>query len=333
MVLSRKELFSLIILIAVIGFGTFKYFTREYTETRSRYLMDTIVEITASSKSKLVGTEIDSVFNFINHLQDKLDEYNPNSLISKINRHETRKIDVDVYNLLVIADSLYRMTDGRFDISVKPVWDLWGFNTSNPMVPDSVTINNRLSFVGFHKIKYTKDHIHLPDSMQVTFGALAKGYILDQAREYLRKREIFKGYLNCRSSMTFFGNKLPPLVYIQHPRNPDDIIASFRVNNLSVGTSGDYQQFFEYDNKRYHHLINALTGMPVEDVYSVTVTNPSAAWADGLSTALFLMNSEKAIDVAKAISNTNAVIYFRQNDATVSLKTEGMKTYGLSEKL
>jgi thiamine biosynthesis lipoprotein len=115
MVLSRKELFSLIILIAVIGFGTFKYFTREYTETRSRYLMDTIVEITASSKSKLVGTEIDSVFNFINHLQDKLDEYNPNSLISKINRHETRKIDVDVYNLLVIADSLYRMTDGRFE--------------------------------------------------------------------------------------------------------------------------------------------------------------------------------------------------------------------------
>ncbi|HNQ44481.1 MAG TPA: FAD:protein FMN transferase, partial [Candidatus Cloacimonadota bacterium] len=215
----------------------------------------------------------------------------------------------------------------------KPVWDLWGFNSENPMIPDSTMIRSKLAFVGFDRLNYTKNSIVMPDSMQITLGAIAKGYILDQAKQYMLRRGIDRGYINCRSSMTFFGSKLTPLVYIQHPRNPDDIIASFRTNNLSVGTSGDYQQFFEYENVRYHHLIDARTGKPVQDIYSVTVVNPSAAWADGLSTALFLLNPDQALEVIRHMDNTNVVIYCSQNDSIVSLKSEGMKDFNLSEKL
>jgi thiamine biosynthesis lipoprotein len=147
------------------------------------------------------------------------------------------------------------------------------------------------------------------------------------------KLGLKSGYINCRSSMTFFGSAIPEVVYIQHPRKTDDHIASFRIMNQSVGTSGDYQQFYELDGVRYHHIISPFTGYPVENVHSVTVLCKDAAWADGLSTALFLMPPEKAIEALKTIPDSNAIIYYSKDGELVSLKTVGMKDKALNEKL
>ena len=143
---------------------------------------------------------------------------------------------------------------------------------------------------------------------------------------------LTSGYINCRSSMSFFGNSIPNVVYVQHPRKPDDHIASFKIMNQCVGTSGDYQQFYEINGVRYHHIISPITGYPVEGVHSVTVLNPSAAWADGLSTALFLMPPGAAIEAIKSIPDCNAIIYYSKDGELVSLKTVGMKKLGLNEK-
>jgi thiamine biosynthesis lipoprotein len=141
--MNRREIISLIILIVVIGFGAYKYLTRSFTELKSQYLMDTIVEISATSQSKNVGRQIDSVFNFIRSLEDKLNEYDPNSYLGKINADSLNTVfdmDPDMYNLLTIADSLFKMTNGAFDPTIKPVWDLWNFNAENPVPPDSLVL-------------------------------------------------------------------------------------------------------------------------------------------------------------------------------------------------
>ena len=132
--------------------------------------------------------------------------------------------------------------------------------------------------------------------------------------------------------MIFFGDPLPHLVYIQHPRRTDDSIASFRIKNQSVGSSGDYQQFYEVDGVRYHHIIDPRTGYPVRNVQAVTVLHPDAAWADGLSTALFLMPPEIAIEKIKEFKNSNAIIYYEKDGVLVSLKTAGMQALDLNEK-
>jgi len=80
--MNRREIISLIILVLVIGFGTYKYLTRSFTELKSQYLMDTIVEISATSQSKNVGRQIDAVFNYIRNLENKLNEYNPQSYLA-----------------------------------------------------------------------------------------------------------------------------------------------------------------------------------------------------------------------------------------------------------
>ncbi|MDD2230480.1 MAG: FAD:protein FMN transferase [Candidatus Cloacimonetes bacterium] len=333
--MTKKEIISLIILIAVLSFGAYKYYTRSFTEVKSQYLMDTIVEISATSKNKTIGKQIDSVFAYIKGMESKLNEFQPDSWFSKVNNStETQfSMDADVYAMLVIADSLYKISNGTFDPTIKPVWDLWGFNSESPTIPDSLEIQKELKRVGFNRIKFDKDKLTKPIDMQIGLGAISKGYILDKAKEYMHSIGLNSGYISCRSSMTFFGNPIAQIVYIQHPRKTDDFIASFKILNKSVGTSGDYQQFFVIDNKRYQHILNPLTGYPVEDMHSVTVLTDSAAWADGLSTALFLMQPELAIEAIKKMPDTNAIIYYSRDGEIVSLKTIGITKCGLTEKI
>ena len=333
--MNRKEIVSLIILLAVISYGAYKFITREYTETRSKYILDTIVEISATSKSKNVGNEIEAVFSLITDLGKNLNEYDPHSMISKINdsTEEEFAIDEDIYNLLVLSDSLWHISQGNFDPSIKPVWDLWHFNTENPQVPDSLLIQEELKKVDFSRIRYSKDTLYKPSGMKLTFGGIAKGYILDKAIASMKQRHLYRGFINSRSSMCFYGFKIAPLVYIQHPRNADSSIANFRINDLSVGTSGDYQQFFENNGKRYHHILNAKTGMPVEKIFSVTVIAKNTAFADGLSTALFTMEPGKALDFVSNTEGLNCVIYYEQDDTIVSLKSEDIRDLEFSEKI
>lgn len=333
--MNRKEIFSLIILIIVVSYGAYKYFTREYTEIRSKYILDTIVEISATSKSKNVSSEIAKTFKLIEELENKFNEYDPTSMLAKINSSDEERfvMDPDLYAMLVIADSLWQITEGSFDPTIKPVWDLWDFGAEEPATPDSTSIRAELGRVDFSRIKYDKDWLHKPIDIEITFGAIAKGYILDKALDYMKDRHLLKGFINSRSSMTFFGYKISPLVYIQHPRKADDSIASFRVNNLSIGTSGDYQQYFEQDGQRYHHILDAHTGRPVQNIFSVTVVAEKAAWADGLCTALFTVDPEVALEKVRAMPNTNAVIYYLQDEAIFSLKTEGMKSLHFKENL
>lgn len=342
--MKRKEIISLVILLLVLGFGAWNYFNSSFTETRSKHLMDTVVRITATSKSKNVASKIDSVFAYIHKLEKKLNDYDPDSWVYQINNSDKQEhpMDADAFALLSIADSLYHMTGGKFDISIKPVYDLWGFGSRavDPLdslaaaPPDSLKLQELLAFVGFERIKYDKTKIIKPVGMQISFGAIAKGYILDKAREYMQSLNITSGYIDCRSSMTFFGDTMPQMVYIQHPRlSGDDFIASFRIKQSSVGTSGDYQQFFEHEGQRYHHILDPATGYPIPNVYSTTVIHPSAAWADGLATALFVMPPEAAIESIKNIPACNAVIYHDQGGTTVSIKSMGMKDMGLTEKI
>lgn len=333
--MNKREITSIVILIAVIGFGIFRFITREYTETKSRYMLDTILEISASSKQKNVGKKIESVYDYIATLEKKLNEYDENSLIFKINNSPETEftIDEDFYRLLVISDSLFTLTNGGFDITIKPVFDLWHFDADTLAIPEDSQIKEKLSLVDFSKLRYSRDKLYKPQGMQITFGALAKGYILDQVKSFMLGIGLEKGFINCRSSISFWGASVPQLVYVQHPRKHDDYIASFRVKELSISTSGDYQQFYEYEGKRYHHILNAKTGYPVEDIHSLTVIHPSALWADALSTSLFVLPPELAANIVNKIRDCDAIIYYSINGSIVSLKTKGMAALDLDEKL
>lgn len=334
--MNRREISSLIILILVIAFGLYKFLTRSYTNEKSQYLMDTIVKISATSKSKDVGKRIDQVFEYIKRLETDLDEYKEGGWLYNVNNTNKYRYPMqpDVYRMLVLADSLYHMTNGSFDVTIKPVFDLWQFSSANPQIPSDKMIKQKLQAVGYDKIRFDNDYLYKPYGMQITLGALAKGYILDRAKEYMQTLGLYKGYIDCHSSMIFYGsNVLPELVGIQHPRNMNDVIATLQVKDIAIGTAGDYQQYFDYNGVRYHHILDAHTGYPVRNTYSVTVLHPSALLADGLSTAVFLMEPETAINTIKSIPQTEAIIYYQKNNSIMSLKSRGIKSIIQSEKI
>ncbi len=336
--MRRKEIVSLIILCLVIGYGAWRYITRSFSAERiNTNLLDTKVTIIGESKSKNVGAKIDSVFAYIKGFEAKFNDYDPGSWVSKLNSSGGKPfpMDPDAYELLCLADSLYRLTDGKFDITIKPLYDLWGFSSladtdslyAQRVPPDSLEIQKTLALIGFDRVRFNRERVILPAGMELSFGALAKGYALERAKEYMQRHGFISGILDCTSSMSFFGHKIARVVGIQHPRPTETqaTIGSFKLRNGAISTSGDYQLGFDYANRRYHHIIDPQTGYPVENVFSVTVIHPNAAWADGLSTALFLLQPNRAIEVLDKYPGSNAVIYYQDNSGIVELMSKGMK--------
>ncbi len=331
--MNRKEITSLIILILVISYGFYRYQHRHYTEKQSRILMDTVFDITATSQDKNIKVVVDSTFELIARLDNKLSNYKTDSYLWKINHsdQETFSMDPDIYAMLVVADSLYKISHTMLDVTIGPVTNLWDYDSPHLPNPDSLKI--ALKLVDFSKIKYTHETLYKPKGYQLNFGCIAKGYAVDKAVEYLKKYGVKSGVVDCRSSIRIFGQEKEPFVVgIQHPRKANEVIGELTLHDQSIGTSGDYQQFFELDGIRYHHILDPHTGYPYESTISVTVIAPNATMADGLSTALFVMSPEEAINYAKDQPNTEAVIYYMSKDGIVSLKTTGMKDI-LKEKL
>ena len=105
------------------------------------------------------------------------------------------------------------------------------------------------------------------------------------------------------------------------------MIGVLNVNNKAVVTSGDYERFFELDGKRYHHILDPKTGYPAEGTVSVTVVAPTALFADAYSTALFLMEPHKAIELINRTDMLEAVIFYLEDSEVKKIKSIGMENY------
>lgn len=346
--MTRKEITSLILLALVLLFGIYKFVTSEDDFIGSKFLNYTPTlqgnnlktEIYVISDKNNAETITKEAFSYMQKLVYKFSDEYEESLIYKINHSAGEKIpmDEDLYKLLEKARSMYELTDGHFDVTIKPVFDLWDFDSvdSNEsplnvkLIPDSLEIIAKLKQVDFSKIEYNRDYIVVPNGMKVTFGAIAKGYVVDKTVEFIQGKGGKAGYVNQTSSIKYFGEMSQDIYLgIQHPRDNSAIIAQLtKLNNMSIATSGDYQQYFDVGNTRYHHLIDAKTGYPSEKNVSVTILTPSAFEADALSTALFLISNDQAINYLKTLSNTDGIFYSDTYDEigktweAVSTKTE-----------
>lgn len=346
--MTRKEITSLLLLALVIIIAIYKFATVEYEYVDSRYMnyapslqgksLRTEIYVLSDKKN---GAEItQDAFAYMQNLIYKFSEDYNESIVYKINHANGEKvtIDEDIFQLLEEARKMYELTDGQFDITVKAVYDLWDFDKAErgnyafnaSLIPDSTLIKEKLSLVDFSKIAYTEDSITLPAGMQITFGAISKGYIVDKTVDYIQSKGAKAGYVDQISSIRYFGELHKKIILgIQHPRNNSEIIAQLtNLKDMSIATSGDYQQFFDVEDKRYHHIINAKTGYPCSRNASVTILAPKAFDADALSTALFLIENDKAVSYLKNLQATEAIIYsdvYNHNSQTweaTSVKTE-----------
>jgi thiamine biosynthesis lipoprotein len=159
-------------------------------------------------------------------------------------------------------------------------------------------------------------------ALKLDFGAFAKGYAVDRAIEVLREEGIQNAVVNAGGDLRAIGRHgdRPWRVGIRHPRQPG-IIASVEVEgDESVFTSGDYERYFDWQGKRYDHIIDPRSGFPAHGLSSVTVFTQQADLADAAATAIFVAGpkQEDWLPVARAMGITGAMLVDEQGGVQIT---------------
>jgi len=194
-----------------------------------------------------------------------------------------------VLGLFDKAYQLYQDSDGYFDITIAPLLELWGFSDKNYRVPQPSEVEKILPSIGMDKIQKGKDRLLLPPNMKLDWGGIAKGLGVDLVSDALKKMNISRGFINAGGDLFCWGenpSNTPWKVGVQNPREKG-FLGIISISGIGAATTGDYQRFFEYNNVRYHHILNPYTGYPTRNKQTVVVIGPKTLYCDALSTALF----------------------------------------------
>jgi len=326
--MKRKEIISIVVFIIVFALAAYKYSIQTYVSERSEFMMDTLVNIKIKSKQKDVDHIFEEAFRMIKDLEDKWSYYKENSKVWNFNNSivDSIVIDDELSQILSISKDLYYKTDRRYDVTLGSLTDIWDFE--NEKVPTFAEIAAAQENTGFEHLIIKSGLLTKDKNIKLNLGSVVKGMIIDEVVEYLIDQGVESGFVNAGGDMRIFGRKRPYKIGIQHPRsNSYEAIDVINVTNKSVVTSGDYERFFIKDGKRYHHIIDPITGYPSTNAVSVTVISDKAIVADAYSTALFLLDPKAAIQLAEESDDIEAVIYFIKNNRIEKIETTGMKEY------
>ncbi|MCK5051725.1 MAG: FAD:protein FMN transferase [Candidatus Cloacimonetes bacterium] len=326
--MKRKDIINIILFILVFAFAAYRYSSRTYSSQKSSFVMDTIVDIKIETKHKDAKNILDNAFKLMEDYENKFSFYKNDSQIWNFNNSviDSLLIDDDLKEILSISKELYQKTNRHYDITIGALSEIWDFN--NEIVPSNDDIEKAMKQTNFSKLVISNNYLHKPEGMKINLGSLAKGFIIDEVVEYLEQQNVISGFVNAGGDMRIFGREKPFKIGIQHPRNElNELIDIINVGNRSVVTSGDYERYFIKDGKRFHHIIDPLTGYPSQNTISITVITETALMADVYSTALFLLKPEQSLKLAQETEGIDATIYYLVNGKIEKLETLGMKEY------
>jgi len=259
---------------------------------------------------------IDSLFN----------TFNPISPLSLLNKNKKIK-NKDIENVVRKAIEISELTGGAFDITVYPLLLLWGFYDSVPpnRTPLKEEIKKVLDSVSYKKIKILKDTVFLY-GCSIDLGGIGKGYAVDRAVEQILSfKNVKKGIIDAGGDIRCFGRRKEHWkIGIKNPRG-NGIIMVKEIGNVAIATSGDYENFYVINNRRYHHLINPKTGFPSYKCVSATVVAPDAVTADALSTALFVMGKEGIKMLDSLNDKIEGMIIYKNGESLSFSKTKNWK--------
>jgi FAD:protein FMN transferase len=237
-------------------------------------------------------------------LEQQLSIFKADSEVSQINRHaatQAVKVSPELFQFLLLCRSLYGASEGAFDITSAPLSHCWGFIKRQGRIPTADEIAAAKALVGSDKILLDEAAQTLRftrQGVQLNLGSIGKGYALDRLKNDLRGR-VRTALLGAGSS-SFCAIGSGEIGHggwslgIRHPRFLNRRLALLKLRDCAMATSGAEEQFFEYQGKRYGHIIDPRSGNPAQGVSSVTVISRSAALADALATAFYVGGSELA---------------------------------------
>lgn len=343
---------AIIIVLAATIWGAYQQKTHYLNAPmqREEFLLDTLVTVKAYGRDRsAVEKGVFEAFAAMREIDDLSDYFDPSSEISSINKKAgvgSTHVSEELYEIILLSAEYARLTGGAYDPTVGAVTKLYDFEKE--IKPSADELAAALKLVGADGVMLnpaTRSVKLKKRGMRLDLGGVAKGYAADKAAATLRQHGISQalvttgsttiviggkpraGYIDTltRSAKSFFGSSSggptnPWRVGIQHPRKPPgQTSGALTIRDRQISTSGDYQQYFTDGETRYHHILDPKTGRPASGIASLTViTTRSCAEADVISTALFVMGPEGALEYVEQQKGLEAVIITTDGTATVS---------------
>ena len=267
--------------------------------SREMFAMDTLISVKAYGNN--ANDAVRSACDRLSELERKLSVTDENSEIFRLNSHITDSVSDETADIISAALGYCEASGGALDITIYPVLRKWGFTAGEYRVPTDDEIAAALGNTGYKNVAVSGNKVTLPEGYMLDLGSCAKGYASDEMKKSLEVSGVGSAIINLGGNVTALGKKPDGndwTVGISDPFQPSELLGTVRVNNRSVVTSGGYQRYFIGDDgKKYIHIIDPSTGRPAESgLMSVTVIGGSGLMCDALSTALFVMGKDRAID-------------------------------------
>jgi len=233
-------------------------------------------------------------------IEAKYSRYRDDSLVTRINRAAggaAVEIDTETAALVAYADRCFSESGGRFDLTSGVLRRAWDFRRKPPALPEPATLEAAKALVGWAGVEWSEHALRLPRAgMEIDFGGIGKEYAADRAATICVEHGVAHGLINLGGDVRAIGTQAdgtPWRVGIQHPRAaPGKLIAYVDLADGAVATSGDYERYFDLDGRRYCHILDPRTGMPVAHWQSVSVVAPLAVVAGSCATMAMLMEAD-----------------------------------------
>jgi thiamine biosynthesis lipoprotein len=285
----------------------------------------------------------DPIDQRLEEINNSMSTFRKGSEISRFNAYqkdgEEFMISDDFFTVMTVAKTVYDLTGGAWDGTVKPLENLWGFGSSenNYRIPAQSEIAALLPDIGFNNIEISSNHCLTKKkaSLSLDLASIAKGYGVDQVAALIRTSGIKNFLVEIGGEVFAAGFRKdgkPWRIGINTPQTGSPFDQVYKVVNLhdkGFATSGDYRNYFEAGGKRFSHILDPRNGYPVSNgVVSVSIVADTCTFADGLATAVTVLGHKKGLERVNNIDHTECLIVVRTHDGKfVDYYSKGFKTY------
>jgi thiamine biosynthesis lipoprotein len=264
--------------------------------------MGTTFEIHLYAESAAsASAAFDVAFAEIERVEAAISNYRATSELSRINVAAAARpvvTDPEVFGLLQRSLDYSRQSDGAFDVTVGRLMKAWGFFRGRGRYPSAEELESARRETGWRLVALDPETraVRFLGPVELDLGGIGKGYAVDRVGALLRESGVRAALVSSGSS-SIYALGAPPgeagwLVRVPDPVDRSRPLATVRLRDQSLSTSGNYEKFFRLGGRTYCHIVDPRTGAPVEGMLQTTVIAPTATESDALSTALFVLGPE-----------------------------------------
>jgi thiamine biosynthesis lipoprotein len=292
--------------------------------------MATTFEVVLPFGTPQANAIADTVFDEIDRLEAQLTAYRDSSEVCRLNRRAAAHavpVEEGLFDLLSLCARLTAETQGAFDVTAGALIKAWGFFRGPRCVPPDPELATALAQVGMGHVRLdagSRAVRFLRPGLEINLGSIGKGYALDRVGQLLRDGWGITSALlhGGRSSILALGTEPGSrggwTVGVRHPWDPEKRLAVVRLQDRALGTSAATFQHLEHQGRKLGHILDPRTGWPASGMASATVLAPTAAEADALATAFFILGVERAKAYGEKHPEVGAILLPDGSDVPVT---------------